>query len=186
MGDDDQSGLAGVVGAYLHPGWRLAAMVEVACRTETPQAAGILEQATHELAMHIAAVAPLYYRREDVPADVAKAEWEVAQAVAARQFSDPARRASYVAERMARYYAQVCLLEQPFIKDMTRTIGEMIDEWSRRVGAPLAIVRFARYQLGEPRSVDGTSTVVCAQALAPPGLVDAAADGTTNRGRTMR
>lgn len=150
MTDEDGSISVGLIHAYVHPGSRLAAMVEVSCNRREAADDPVVRGAVHDLAMHVAAVAPIYRSREEVPAGEIENELVFYRAEADRKgLVSKAEREEFLQQRMVRFYAQVCLLEQPFIKDMTRTIRDVLAEWSRWGGGEIVVRRFVRFQIGE-------------------------------------
>jgi len=139
----------GVVGSYIHPGARIGVLVEVNCETDfvakTPEFQALVKDA----AMHVAASAPLYVTKEQVPADVLDKEREIYKAQAAAQ-GKPANVQDKIAEgKLKDYYAQACLLEQPFVKDPKLTIGQLIQEKIAIIKENIVVRRFARFKVGE-------------------------------------
>lgn len=133
----------GIVESYIHPGNRLGALVEVNCETDFVARTDEFKTLARELAMQIAASAPRYLSREDVPAD------EVAQQRAALASETPGASEAELDRRMAMWFAEAALLEQPYVRDAGRRIGEMITDTIARTGENIQIRRFARFKLGE-------------------------------------
>jgi elongation factor Ts len=139
----------GMIGHYIHPGAKIAVIVEVNCETDfvakTPEFQGLVK----DVAMHIAASAPLYVRAEDVPAWILDKEREIYKAQAAAQ-GKPANVQDRIAEgKLKDYYAQFCLLEQPFVKDPKLTIGQLVQEKIALIKENIVVRRFARFKVGE-------------------------------------
>lgn len=144
----------GVIETYLHFNKRLGVMVEVNCETDfvanTPQFA----QFAKDIAMHIANLAPEYVRREDVPEAVVKAELEL-QTRRAIEEGKPEHIAAKVAEgRLNKFFEEIVLMEQPFIRDDSQTIDAMLKALVAELGESIEIRRFARFSLGENAAGD--------------------------------
>jgi len=139
----------GRVEVYVHPGNRVAVMVEVNCETDFVAKTEAFQKFTHDLALHIAMATPKYIDAADIPAadlEAAKADFRD-QAMAEGK---PAEVAGKIAEgRLEKFYQDVCLLRQPFIKDESKTIGQMLQEAIAAIGENMIIRRFARYELGQ-------------------------------------
>jgi elongation factor Ts len=133
----------GVVESYIHRGNRLGALVEVNCETDFVARTDEFKALARELAMQIAASAPRYLSKDDVPAD------EVAQQRAALTADAPGASEAELDRQVAVWLAEVALLEQPYVRDTGRRIGEMITEMIARTGENIQIRRFARFKLGE-------------------------------------
>jgi elongation factor Ts len=149
MTDEDASEAERILHAYAHPGGRLAALVDVRCETTGAVERADLLAVAHELAMHVAAVAPVYRTRDEVPDDVLANECDVWNALADRAGLAGDERVAFLQARKDRFYAQVCLMEQPFIKDMTTTVADLLADYRQQLGAHITVERFVRYQLGE-------------------------------------
>ena len=139
----------GQVVSYIHAGGKIGVLLELNCETDfvarTKEFAGL----GHDLAMHVAAMAPLYVRRQEVPAAVLEREMGVLRAQAASSGKPPAVVEKMVAGRLEKFYQEVCLEEQAFVKDPERTVGELIKGVAGKVGENVVVRRFSRYQLGE-------------------------------------
>lgn len=139
----------GLVDCYIHAGGRIGAMVEVACETDFVAKTHDFRELVHDVAMHVAAASPRYLRREEVPPEVVEAERRV-QLARVREEGRPEHVAErIVAGRMDKFFAEVCLEEQPFVKDPSKTVRERVQETSARLGEKVEIRRFARFQVGE-------------------------------------
>ena len=139
----------GLVEAYIHGGGRIGVLVEVNCETDFVAKTDAVKELVKDIAMHIAATNPSYLKREEVPT----AELEHEQAVLAEQARNEGKPEKIiekmVAGRIEKYYKEVCLMEQPFVKDPDKTISDLITESIAKIGENISIRRFTRYQLGE-------------------------------------
>lgn len=139
----------GLVEAYIHGGGRIGVLVEVNCETDFVAKTNAFKELVKDIAMHIAATNPSYLKREEVPT----AELEHEQAVLAEQARNEGKPEKIiekmVAGRIEKYYKEVCLMEQPFVKDPDKTISDLITESIAKIGENISIRRFTRYQLGE-------------------------------------
>jgi len=139
----------GLVEAYIHGGGRIGVLVEVNCETDFVAKTDAFKELVKDIAMHIAATNPSYLKREEVPT----AELEHEQAVLAEQARNEGKPEKIiekmVAGRIEKYYKEVCLMEQPFVKDSDKTISDLITESIAKIGENISIRRFTRYQLGE-------------------------------------
>ncbi len=139
----------GAVGSYIHPGAKIGVLVEVNCETDFVAKTADFQSLVKDIAMHVAAAAPLYVSKEDVPAQVLDKEKEIYKAQAASQ-GKPANVQEKIAEgKLKQYYADSCLLEQPFVKDNTKTVGQLVQEKIAIIKENIVVRRFARFKLGE-------------------------------------
>ncbi len=139
----------GLVECYLHPGAKVASLVEVNCETDFVARTSEFKALAHDLAMQIAAAKPLYVGIPDVPAEVVDAARREYEAEAAIGNEPPEAAASEAQERLNRFYEQVCLLEQPFIKDPSLKVGDLITRNIAKLGENIVVRRFARFAIGE-------------------------------------
>ncbi|OGU19342.1 MAG: translation elongation factor Ts [Ignavibacteria bacterium GWA2_55_25] len=139
----------GVVEAYIHAGGRIGSMVELNCETDFVAKTPDFKALAHDIAMQIAAMTPLYIRKEDVPQDVMAKEIEIYKQQAVNEGKPPHIAEKIAQGRLEKYYQEVCLMEQSFIKDSGKTIRDLIDEATGKVGEKIGIRRFHRYHLGE-------------------------------------
>jgi elongation factor Ts len=145
----------GVIETYTHHNHRLGVMVEVNCETDFVANTAPFRSFAHNLALHIANSAPEYVRREDVPDAVIEAERDL-QRRRALDEGKPEAVAVKVAEgRMAKFFEEIVLMEQPYIMDDSKTIAQMLAEVVAEVGESMEIRRFARFAIGENVSTDG-------------------------------
>jgi elongation factor Ts len=139
----------GIIGHYIHMGGKVGVIVEVNCETDFVARTEDFQRLAKELAMHIAAAEPKYVRREDVPADVLEKEKEIYRAQFANS-GKPTNVIDKIAEgKLESYFAQVCLLEQPSVRDPNVTIKQMIASAAAKTGENVTVTRFARFKLGE-------------------------------------
>lgn len=144
-----RSARQGLVGTYIHPGSQLGVMVEVNCETDFVARTEDFQELVKDVAMHIAAADPKYLRRDEVPADVIEKEKDIASS-RARTEGKPEKVIEKIVEgRLAKFYEEVCLLDQPFIKENTITIEQMIKAKITKTQENIVIARFARFKVGE-------------------------------------
>jgi elongation factor Ts len=143
----------GIVGSYIHTGGKFGVLVEVNCESDFVARNTNFQTFVHEMAMQICAAEPLYVRREDVPEVVLEKERQIAREQA---LADPKMKGKpeaviekTVEGRLAKFFTETVLEEQPFIKDQTRTVGELVKEMIAKTGENIRIRRFTRYKLGE-------------------------------------
>jgi elongation factor Ts len=139
----------GVVEAYIHAGGRIGAMVELNCETDFVAKTPGFKQLAHDIAMQITAMTPQYVLREQIPQTVIEKELEIYK-IQAQNEGKPAHIAEKISQgRLDKFYQEVVLMEQSFIKDSGKTIKDIIDEEIAKVGEKISVRRFLRYHLGE-------------------------------------
>ncbi|MES1262240.1 MAG: translation elongation factor Ts [Acidobacteriota bacterium] len=139
----------GSVGTYIHAGSQLGVLVEVNCESDFVARTDDFQELVRDLAMHIAAADPQFIRKEDVTEAVLAKEKEIQKARAVNE-GKPEKVAEKIVEgRMAKFYEEVCLLEQPFVKENTMTIDQVIKAKIAKLGENISISRFARFKVGE-------------------------------------
>ena len=139
----------GVVEAYIHGGGRIGVMVEINCETDFVAKTDDFKELARDVAMQIAATNPLFVRREEVDPAVIEHESEVFRAQALNEGKPEKIIEKMVAGRIEKYYKEICLMEQSFIKDPDQTISQIINGKISKIGENISIRRFTRYQLGE-------------------------------------
>lgn len=139
----------GVIETYAHPGNRVGVMVELNCETDFVARNEMFRNLAHDLALHIAALSPRYLRPEDVPAAELDRELDVLRAQALSEGKPAAVVEKIVGGRLAKFYEETCLLEQPFVKDDKVKIKDLVTEAIRTLGENVVVRRFVRYELGE-------------------------------------
>ncbi|MCL6548464.1 MAG: translation elongation factor Ts [Alicyclobacillus sp.] len=139
----------GVVEAYIHGGGRIGVLVEVNCETDFVAKNEEFRTFVRDVAMQIAASNPQYVRREEVPEDVLNKEREILRAQTLNE-GKPAHIVDKIVEgRLEKYFQEVCLLEQPFVKDPDKTVGDLVKEKIAHIGENISVRRFVRYVVGE-------------------------------------
>ena len=139
----------GVVEAYIHAGGRIGSMVELNCETDFVAKTPEFKQLAHDIAMQIAAMSPHFITREQISRETVDKELEIYKSQAENE-GKPATIAEKIAQgRLDKFYQEVVLMEQSFIKDSGKTIKDLIDEQTAKVGEKISIRRFHRYHLGE-------------------------------------
>ncbi|MEA3308949.1 MAG: translation elongation factor Ts [Chloroflexota bacterium] len=139
----------GLVVSYIHAGGRVGTLVEVNCETDFVARTDEYKALVDEIAMQIAAMSPRYVKREDVPQEIIEHERELYRA---RSIADgkPERIIDRIVKgRIEKFYSEVCLLEQEYIRDSDKTIGELVKEKIAIMGENIVVRRFARFALGE-------------------------------------
>jgi elongation factor Ts len=139
----------GVVEAYIHAGGKIGVLLEVNCETDFVAMNENFRSLVKDIAMHIAAASPEYVRREEVPADAIDREKAVQIERVMSEGKPEAIAKKIVDGRMGKYYEQVCLLEQRFVKDDTKTIEQVVKEAVSTIGENIQVRRFARFVMGE-------------------------------------
>ena len=139
----------GTIGYYVHMDGRVAALVEVNCETDFVARTEEFQTLAHDLAMQVVAGRPQYLSKEDVPAEVLEREREVYRAQM-KDSGKPEHIIDRIVEgKLQKFYTEVCLLEQPFIKDDDLTVKDLIAQTIARTGENIRVRRFVRYELGE-------------------------------------
>lgn len=139
----------GLVDSYIHPGGRVGVLVEVNCETDFVAKTEDFQTLVKDVAMQVAAAKPEFVKREEIPAEVLEKEKEIYRAQAIEE-GKPEKIADKIVEgRIEKYYKEVCLLEQPFIKDPDKTVQDIITEAIARIGENISVRRFARFERGE-------------------------------------
>ncbi|CEP69008.1 Translation elongation factor EFTs/EF1B [Moorella glycerini] len=139
----------GLVHAYIHGGGRIGVLIEVNCETDFVAKTEAFQDLVHNLAMQVAASRPEYVAREDVPEEVLAKEKEILTAQALNEGKPEKVIDKIVAGRLEKFFQDNCLLEQPFIKDMDRTVQDLINEAVAKLGEKIVVRRFVRYEVGE-------------------------------------
>ncbi len=139
----------GSVSAYIHTGGKIGAMAEVNCETDFVAKTDQFQAFVKDIVMQIAASSPLYVRREEVPPEVLEREKTIYRNQA-RESGKPEKILDKIADgKLEKFYQEVCLMEQPFIKNADITIKELLEELVTKLGENIVIRRFVRFQLGE-------------------------------------
>lgn len=149
--DKKQSRIAseGLVASYIHMGGRIGVLVEVNCETDFVAKSEDFQVLVKDIAMQIAAANPKYVREEEVdPAELEK-EKEILKAQALNEGKPASIVERMIEGRIKKYYEDVCLLNQPFVKDSGKTIKDVLTEATLKIGEKISVRRFVRYELGE-------------------------------------
>ncbi len=139
----------GSVASYIHAGGKIGVLVEVNCESDFVARTDDFKELVHDIAMHIAATDPKFVRKEDVTAESFEREKDIYRTQAAAT-GKPAQVVEKIVEgKMGKFYEEVCLYEQPFIKDQTVTISQLIATKIGKLGENIAVRRFARFKVGD-------------------------------------
>jgi elongation factor Ts len=145
----DRVAADGAVGAYVHPGGKIGVLVEINCETDFVARTTEFQALLKDIAMQVAAANPRYVRREEVPAEEFQKERSIYRQQAL-ETGKPEKVVDKIVEgKVERFYADVCLLEQSFIKDPDKKVTDIVNEAIARLGENIQVRRFARYHLGE-------------------------------------
>jgi elongation factor Ts len=139
----------GCIGSYIHAGGKIGVMVQIASPALTDANKDALQGFVRDVAMHSAAAAPAYVSRDQVPADVLEREKEVYRAKAKESGKPDAIIEKIIDGQINKYYADICVLEQAFVKDTDKTIQQVAKECGNAVGGTVSVARFERFVLGE-------------------------------------
>jgi elongation factor Ts len=139
----------GLIGSYIHMGGKIGVLVEVNCESDFVARTEDFQGLAREIAMHIAAASPQYVRREDVPAEVLERERGIYRSQMEGQNKPPQVVEKIVEGKLNSYFEQVCLMDQPSIRDPKVTIGQVVQQGIANLGENISIARFVRYKLGE-------------------------------------
>jgi elongation factor Ts len=139
----------GLIGSYIHMGGRIGVLVEVNCESDFVARTDDFQNLAREIAMHIAAASPAYVRREEVPADVLERERAIYRSQMEGQNKPPQVVDKIVDGKLNSFFGQVCLMDQPSIRDPKVTIGQVVQQAIAKMGENITIPRFVRFKLGE-------------------------------------
>jgi elongation factor Ts len=144
----ERSTKQGVVGSYIHPGAQLGVMIEVNCESDFVARTEDFQALVHDLAMQVAAADPQFLRKEDVTPAAIQKEREIQKARVIAE-GKPEKMADKIVEgRLNKYFEEVCLYEQPFIKENTTTVADLIKSKIAKLGENITISRFVRFKVG--------------------------------------
>ena len=139
----------GLIYSYIHAGGRIGVLLEINCETDFVARTAEFQELAKNVAMHIAASNPLYIKREAVQPEIIAKEKEIYKEQLAAMDKPNAVKEKIIEGKLEKYYQDVCLLEQAFIKDPSKNISAIIDNEVAKLGENIVLKRFARYQLGE-------------------------------------
>ena len=144
----------GVIGTYIHPGAQLGVLIEVNCESDFVARTSDFQELVKDLAMQVAAADPQFVRREEVTEAALAKEREIQRARAINE-GKPEKMADKIVEgRMNKYFEEVCLYEQPFIKENTTTIAEVIKTKIAKLGENISVSRFVRFKVGDTAAAE--------------------------------
>src|SRR5437016_2289822 len=147
----------GVVGSYIHAGSQLGVLIEVNCESDFVARTDDFQGLVRDLAMQVAAADPQFIRKEDVTPEVLEKERDI-QRGRALQEGKPEKMADKIVEgRMSKFYEEVCLYDQPFIRENSTTVGDLIKSVIAKVGENISVSRFVRFKVGEATAADETA-----------------------------
>lgn len=139
----------GLIHSYIHMGGKIGVLIEVNCETDFVARTDEFKELAHNLAMQVAASSPLYVSKEDVPEDALEKERRLYREQALEQ-GKPEKVIDRIVEgKLNKFYQEVCLLEQPFIREPEKTVSQLITEHIAKLGENIRVKRFVRFQLGE-------------------------------------
>ena len=139
----------GLIGTYIHHGGQIGVMVEVNCESDFVARTDDFKELVHDIAMHVAAADPQFVRKEDVTPEAIEKEKEIQRARVIAE-GKPEKMADKIVEgRMAKFYEEVCLYQQPFVKENTITVEELIKTKIAKLQENIGVARFVRYKVGD-------------------------------------
>jgi elongation factor Ts len=139
----------GTVGSYIHAGAQLGVLIEVNCESDFVARTDDFQELVRDLAMHVAAADPQFVRREDVTPAVIEKEKEIQKARAMAEGKPEKIAEKMVEGRMAKFYEEICLYDQPFVKENTITVDQLIKTKIAKLGENISVSRFARFKVGD-------------------------------------
>ena len=144
----------GLIGHYIHHGGQLGVLVEINCESDFVARTADFIELVHDVAMHIAAADPRYIRKEDAPAEVLDQERDIARTRALAE-GKPEKVVERIVEgRLQKFYEEVCLLEQPFVKEATLSVGQLVKTKIAKLQENISIARFVRFKVGDVAAVE--------------------------------
>jgi elongation factor Ts len=139
----------GMVSTYIHAGGQLGVMVEINCESDFVARTDDFKELAHDVAMHIAATDPRFIRKEDVTQEVMDKERDIQRARALNEGKPPAVVDKMIEGRMNKFYEEICLLEQPFVKEPSISVGQLVKTKIAKLGENISVARFVRFKVGE-------------------------------------
>jgi elongation factor Ts len=147
----------GIVGSYIHPGAQLGVLVEVNCESDFVARTDDFQSLVKDLAMQVAAADPQFIRKEDVTKEVLEKERDI-QRGRALQEGKPEKMVDKIVEgRMSKFYEEICLYEQPYVRDNATSVGDLIKSVIAKVGENISVSRFVRFKVGEAALIEETA-----------------------------
>lgn len=144
----DHDAKEGMVVSYVHPTGKIGVLVEVGCETDFVARNTVFQEFAHDVALQVASERPQYLSRAEVPESVLAQEKAIIEDSVSQEGKPPEILQKIVAGRLQKYYQQVCLLDQPFIKDDKKTVGDVVSEFVLKMGENIQIRQFVRFQIG--------------------------------------
>ena len=144
----------GLIGSYIHHGGQLGVLVEINCESDFVARTDDFKELVHDVAMHIAAADPRFIRKEDVTEAVMAKEREIARDRAVLEGKPEKILDKIVEGRLGKFYEEVCLLEQPFVKEATLTVGQLVKTKIAKLGENITIARFVRFKVGDVAAME--------------------------------
>jgi elongation factor Ts len=144
----------GVIGTYIHPGAQLGVLIEVNCESDFVARTEDFQELVHDLAMQVAAADPQFLRKEDVTEAALAKEREIHRARALGEGKPEKMLEKIVEGRLNKFYEEVCLYEQPFIKENTTTVSDLIKSKIAKMGENITVSRFVRFKVGDAASTE--------------------------------
>ncbi len=139
----------GRIGSYIHMNGKIGVLLELNCESDFVAKTDQFAELVHDICMHIAASSPQWISQENVPEDVLSKEKDIYM-TQAKEAGKPEKMLEKIAEgKLKKFFSEVCLLDQPFVKDPDRTVGDLIKDKIAQLGENMTVGRFARYQLGQ-------------------------------------
>jgi len=145
----DRATAEGLVVSYIHAGGKVGVLLELNCETDFVARTEDFKNLGHEIAMQIAAMSPEYVSKEDVPAEVIEKEKEILKEQALAEGKPEHIVEKIVEGRLNKFYSEKCLLEQPWIKDDSKTIADLVREYITKLGENIKVKRFCRFEVGK-------------------------------------
>src|ERR1044071_5573430 len=139
----------GLIASYIHHGGQLGVLVEVNCESDFVARTEDFKELVHDVSMQIAAADPRWVRREEVPEDVLAKEREIARERAKNEGKPEKVLDKIIEGRIAKFYEEVCLLDQPFVKEATQSVGQLVKLKIAKLGENISIARFVRFKVGD-------------------------------------
>ncbi|WP_456456374.1 translation elongation factor Ts [Thermovibrio sp.] len=145
----DRATAEGAVFAYIHAGGKVGALVELNCETDFVARNETFKELGHEIALQVAAMAPEYVSREEVPQEVVEKEKEILREQALKEGKPENIVEKIVEGRLNKFFSEKCLLDQPWIKDDSKTIKDLLTDYITKLGENIKVKRFARFEVGK-------------------------------------
>jgi elongation factor Ts len=148
----------GLIGTYIHHGGQLGVMVEINCESDFVARTDDFQELIHDVAMHIAAADPQFVRKEDVTPLAIEKEKDIQKARALAEGKPEKMIEKIIEGRMSKFYEEICLLEQPFVKEPTLTVGQLVKTKIAKLGENITVTRFVRFKVGDSQAAETGDT----------------------------